>query len=218
MTRALLLRHFTVNRKLIPVASPMALLILWLGLSGSSPAIAAGVLMGMLLFGLSILQEALDENLERFVLSLPISRKQYVKESYLTAATSLLMGQMIPFLALALAHTLFPNKFQGPQADDLAISGLFYCVLSVFIFALLPLRYALGGHKGLAVFSLALVIGVGLTFGSMGWEGTWETLGRLGSMFIVEPIYLIPGWLGSMSLGAASLWVSTRLFERRDLS
>ncbi len=216
MNKALLLRHFTANRRILIFASPM-LLLLWLTLhSGTVAALFSGILIALALFSMVNFNEALNENLERFVLSLPVSRRQYVADSFAASLGALFLGLALPLAVLALGHALAPQKVQTLSQDALMVAGVVFSALSVFAFSLLPFRFAFGGKSGLMAFSITFVVAIGVAFGWLGWEGFWSAVSRYGGWFTMNNARMGIGILGVLAFGAGSLWTSTLLFERRD--
>lgn len=210
---ALILRHGRVNRRVLLGFSPMALIWLAMSLRGETAVLLAGSLLGLILSAIVMLtHEAMDPNLERFILSLPVSRVQLVLETYLAGLLALLLGQALPFLINGLGRLLAPafTLPVTPIAGGVAVMTFF--VLACLIFFLLPFRFALGGPKGLMSFSICMVVMLAALIAWKGVNGLMDTLDTLGGQILEHPASGFLGALGVLTFGGLSLTVSVRAY------
>lgn len=212
---ALILRHGRVNRRILLGFFPMALIWLAMSLRGETAVLLAGTLLGLILNAIVMFtHEAMDPNLERFILSLPVSRVQLVLETYLAGLLALILGQVLPFLMNGLGRLLAPafTLPVTPTAGGVAVMTFF--VLACLIFFLLPFRFALGGPKGLMSFSICVVILLASLIAWKGVNGLMDAIDTMGGQILDHPASGLLGALGVMTFGGLSLTVSIRIYGR----
>jgi|GEM_PF-6875234 len=214
--RALILRHGTVNRRVLLLFSPWALIWIAGGLFNSTSALLGGFMLGLVLSAFVMLtHEAMDPNLERFLLSLPVSRAQLVRESYLSGLLALLVGQSLPLLAIKVAHSLAPSRIPSLDPSAWGIAALGFLALATLVCLMLPFRFALGGPKGLMAFAITLVAGLAGLLAWKGLDGLMDGLLRVSERLLEHPAQGALGALGVLAFGVLSLALSVRFYSRR---
>jgi len=212
--RALILRHGRVNRRMLLGFSPLALIWLGVSLKNTEAALGAGMMLGLMLSAFVMLaHEAMNPNLESFLLSLPVNRAQVVCETYLSGLLALMLGQSLPLLMVKAGHALAPTHLQALDPSALGVAGLILLFNACLIFSMLPFRYALGGQKGLMAFSILLVVLLAGFFAWKGLGGVMDMIGTAGNQLLDHPRQ--GGWAagGIAAFGASSLALSIRLFR-----
>lgn len=214
---ALILRHGRVNRRVLLGFFPMALIWLAMSLRGETAILLAGSLLGLILSAIVMLtHEAMDPNLERFILSLPVSRVQLVLETYLAGLLALALGQVLPFLMNELGRRLVPAYTVPVTSAAGGVAVMTFFVLACLIFLLLPFRFALGGPKGLLSFSICLVITLASLLAWKGVNGLMDAIDAMGGQILDHPASGLLVALGVMAFGGLSLTVSIRAYGRLD--
>jgi hypothetical protein len=213
--RALILRHGTVNRRMLLGFSPMGLIWLAFSLKDTTAALLAGMLLALLLAALITLShEALDPNLERFLLSLPVSRTLLVSETYLSGLAALILGQSLPLLMVKAGHALAPSRTQPLDGATLGVAALIFGTLACLVFFMLPFRFALGGQKGLMLFSITLIALLAGLFVWKGPNGIMDAVNTMGNQLLDHPLRGLMAGLGVVAFGALSLTISVRTYGR----
>jgi hypothetical protein len=213
--RALILRHGRVNRRMLLGFSPMALIWFAVSLKNTEAALLVGMMMALILSAFVMLaHEAMDPNLERFILSLPVSRAQLVGETYLSGLLALILGQNLPLLTLKVGHALAPVRIQALDPSTLGVAALIFLTLACLIFFMLPFRFALGGQKGLMTFSIILIALLAALFAWKGLGGVMEIVSTVGSRTLDHTGQAVLAALGVLALGGVSLMVSLLTYGR----
>lgn len=208
--------HWTVNRRLLLQVLPLFAfwLLLSLGsLKGEVPKegffASICLMMGVTLTAIVTLQ-GITQGVEPFLLALPISRRQLTSSAYLAGLLAGLCGLSLPLLvALCVPRLAVPDGITGTLA-------LLYALIGLGLFLLLPLRFLLGGEKGLTAFALLLGLMLLLVQLSVGLAEGFTRLGDLGLRILEHPKSLGLGcatvWIG---LGLISWWLACRVYEGR---
>lgn len=210
--------HWIVNRRIILQVTPLFAFWLALGLGnlrgetpqeGFFPSLC--LMMGTTLAAIVTLQ-GITQGVEPFLLALPIRRPQLVGSAYLAGLLAALLG-----LSLPLAVTLLTPGLHLPQGIT-GVLALLYGLLGLGIFILLPLRFLLGGEKGLTAFAMLLGLILLLAQLSTGLVQTFLDLAELGLRVLEHPLALgLPLGLIWVALGLGSAWLACRGYERRQI-
>jgi hypothetical protein len=213
--RALILRHGRVNRRVLLGFSPLALIWLAMSLRGETAVLLIGTLLGLILSAVVMLtHEAMDPNLERFILSLPVSRVQLVWETYVAGLLALILGQVLPFLLNGLGRRLVPAYTVPVTPAAVGVAVMIFFVLACLTFFLLPFRFTLGGQKGLMSFSISVVIILASLIAWKGMNGLMHAIDTMGGLILDHPAFGLLGILGVMAFGGLSLAISIRTYGR----
>ncbi len=214
--RSLMLRHLNLHRRMLLGFSPIVLLWLALGCKNETAALFAGTMLGLMLSASLLLNgEAMDPNLERFLLSLPTGRAQVVREAYGSGLLALILGQALPLLVFKAGHALLPGHLQAMDPGTWGVAALAVLALTCLVCFMLPFRFALGGPRGLMAFAITLVVLIVGVFAWKGLDGVMETLGTVGGRMLDHPAQGLLGALAVLAFGGLSLALSTRLYGRR---
>lgn len=215
---ALMLRHLTINGRTLLILTPLLCCLLASAFKGTEPALLIGIMLALSLSSFVIINgEAMDPNVERFLLSLPVSREGLVREGYLSGLLALLVGQLLPLLAVKAGHALAPGHVLALNPSAWGVAALVFLAMACLIFCMLPFRFALGGPRGLAAFAIALV---SCLAGLVAWKGMGSLFDgalELANRMLDHPAQGTLGALGVLSFGGLSLTLSTRLYRRRAL-
>lgn len=214
--RALMLRHLRVNRRALLGFSPLALLWLAMSMRAAAASLSAGFMLALVLGAFVMLShEAMDPALEQFLLCLPVSRAQLVKETYLSGFLAMALGQGASVLALVLGRRI-PPAVGGPiEPGTFGTAAFLYLALVLLVYLMLPFRFALGGRKGLIAFSVSFILLLGGLLGWQGVNGLLDRIGEAGLWVSAQPSHGLLAALGTAALGAASLAISIRTFRFR---
>lgn len=216
--RALVIRHLSVNRRVLLWFSLWAVIWALGALKGPLAALSGGFLLALVFSAFVMLShEAMDPNLERFLLSLPVGRGQLVRETYLSGLLAILLGQSLPLLVLMTGHALAPNSIPALDLSSLGVAALLFLALLSLITFMLPFRFALGGPKGLMAFSITLVVILAAVLAWKGLVGLIEAIGALGGWMLDEPRHGLFVALGVLAFAGSSLAFSIRAYEQRTL-
>jgi len=215
---ALMLRHLTINGRKLLILTPLLCCFLASAFKGTEPALLIGIMLALSLSAFVILTwEAMDPNVERFLLSLPVGRGRLVRESYVSGLLALLFGQLLPLLVVWAGHGLAPSHVQALDPSAWGITALTFLALACLICYMLPFRFALGGPKGLTAFAISLVDSLAGLVAWKGMEGLFDGILKLADRMLNHPLQGALGALTVAAFGGISLTLSTRVYGRRAL-
>lgn len=212
----LLRLHWVVNRRILLQITPLFALWLLLGfrsLRGEVPQegffASICLMMATTLMAIVTLQ-GITHGVEPFLLALPIRRRDLVASAYLAGLGAGLAGLGLPLLvSLGIPGLHLPSGITG-------VLALLYALLGTGLFLLLPLRFRLGGEKGLTAFALLLGLALLLTHLGMGIGNALIRLAEAGAGILERPLSLgLPLALAWIALGLGSAWTACRAYEGR---
>lgn len=155
-----------------------------------------------------------------FLMTLPVSRKDYVAEKY---TFGILMGGGTAVIVVAATAAVFKVRNTGLSAEELLVSVMTGLLVAVFFLSFtIPIQLKFGAEKGrmaLLAVSMAcfvLIMGGAALAKRMGWKG-----GELGELFRKidkAPLGMIIGGLGAgcVFLLLVSAFISLRVLVKRE--
>lgn len=155
-----------------------------------------------------------------FLMTLPVSRKDYVAEKY---TFGILMGGGTAVIVVAAAAAVFKVRNTGVSAEELLVSAMTGLLVAVFFLSFtIPSQLKFGAEKGrMALMAVSMVCFVLIMGGAalakrMGWKG-----GELGELFRKidkAPLGMIIGGLGAgcVLLLLVSAFISLRVLGKRE--
>lgn len=98
-----------------------------------------------------------------FLMTLPVSRKDYVREKYLFAVTGELCGMLLSFV-LNMAINLIKNSQTDLNELGFSMAVIFFMML-IFMSVLIPVQLKFGGERGRIVLVACVIGSVAAAFG-----------------------------------------------------
>lgn len=209
--------HWIANRRLLLQIAPLFALWLFLGLRGLRGEVPQEgffaticLMMATTLMAIVTLQ-GITHGVEPFLLALPLRRGGLVASAYLAGLLAGLVGLSLPLLVtLALPGLALPAGLAG-------VLALLYGFLGLGLFLLLPLRFILGGERGLTAFALLLGAVLLVTQLSLGLAPALIRLAEFGARILAHPLALgLPLAFAWVALGLLSAWVACRGYGQRS--
>lgn len=216
--RPLIRMTWATNRRLLLLMSPILAFYLSLMIytqctkNGVDIPSIAFVIMSLLIVVFTF--QGLTFDVEAFLVSLPVTRRQLVRTKYLTSLLGLLAGLTLPLTVAWLAHALAPGHAAAPTPEELRSVGMLAIIDGFAIFLFLPFVHAFEPAKGILAFSVMVVLALG---GSLAWWG----LDGAAAMFhffqrtLAHPQPALGILAGLLAFGLLSMGLSTWCYRRR---
>lgn len=189
-----------------------------MAMSTSGEFIAGWIMMIGALFGLGTMAYDENENCYQFLMTAPVSRKDYVFAKYLFCFLCILVFWILAAIFLAVSHSIKKAPVLG-NGDVAVLLGAL--LVSVLIVALcLPARLKYGTERSrivllviFGVFTVAAGLGSRLTTGKINAEKLSEAVQELpvsGASAVAAGIAV------SLALTALSVFLSVRIMEKKE--
>ncbi|MDD3278426.1 MAG: ABC-2 transporter permease [Lachnospiraceae bacterium] len=207
--KGLLIKDFELaflSRTTFPLFLLIATVLLFTGNAESITFVVAyfTILCGMMLLGTMSYDEA--DNSGAYLMTLPITRKTYVREKYVLLSLGVLAGWAIS-VGMGLLFSFF-RRYTIPVTELVGGSLLTVCVIYILLIVMLPIQLKYGNEKSrIVMIVFAAVIMIALFAGKSIAEflhiDTKAILGQLEAMFAYA------GVTGLGCVAAAALLVTT---------
>lgn len=211
---------WVINRRLFLGFSPVLLLYMTMLVNTQRmvevmPRPFLAVFMGVMgLITLIVTFQGLTLDVEGFLLALPVTRTQVVRNKYLTSLLGLMAGVALPMATAWTAHALAPGHLPAPTPEVMGFVGLWALSLALGIFLFLPFIHHFGPSKGFLHFSLTAILVPAAGLAWKGLDGAEKVITFVKGLPDHGPLALAIT-VGVLILGLASLTLSTRSYARR---
>ncbi len=149
---------------------------------------------------------------DKYAATMPYSRKDIVLSKYLLGLACMAVALIIVFIG-TLVYGLFTDTvFTGDALVDLVIMLIsLFCVTLIFMAVNLPIIFKWGVEKGRMIF----IAGIAAFAAIIGASAVMENTSIVIVGFLSNYFYIIV--IAAIALTAASIPLSIKLYEKRDL-
>lgn len=159
------------------------------------------------------------ENGTSFLLTLPVTRKEYVKEKYLFAGILLLIGLVISVIAWGVTALTGADQISGSEMISCCAGGITAGI--VMLSVVLPAQLKYGAEKGRIVLAAmaAFIVAAGMAVSGLEdkvkavnlFKNILRQADRLDDKAVLGIVALI--WV---LICAVSVWIAEKVMEKRE--